>query len=324
MFKSLKFFAVAAGLVGAALVANVHAKDRDSSSSHNTGGSHHSDSPHHAGGIKPASASSRIKASHPSSSQGSGKVTGKSKPSTNSEKPAKVNSVKPVSKVSKVSDTSKIAKLDNGNQSAKQSQSSKGKNDVAAKKAQNYKNSTCKNQKSSKYCKPFCGCWPHDLCWNWGCCGLGCRDWGYCGGCYGCGYYDCYCYGYYVPEYASYCYTSPAVVAAPAADFTPVVGARQVRVVNPATNKAALSFVVGSQTYTFQAGESKVVDTTSGNELQFDRGNGDTARYTLTDGTYSFGATPNGWELYHGNPTTAATVATVVTSPFAEDAIVSE
>ena len=117
---------------------------------------------------------------------------------------------------------------------------------------------------------------------------------------------------------------SPAVVAAPVTNFTPVVGACQVTVVNPATNKAALSLVVGSQTYTLQAGESKVVDTTSGNELQFDRGNGDTVRYTLSEGTYSFGATPTGWELYHGNPTTTATAATVVTTLFADDAIVSE
>jgi len=258
-----------------------------------------------------------------SSSKGSGKVSNSSKPSITSQKPAKLNSFNPAKKpseVGKVSVTNKIAKSGKGNQSAKQNQSSEGKNNLTVNKNQNIKNSTCKSQESSKYCKPFCGCWPHDWCWNWGCCG----NWGYCGGYYGCGYYDCYCYGYYVPEYTSYCYTSTAVVAAPVDDFTPVVGARQVRVVNPAMNETALSFVVGSQTYTLQAGESKVVDTTSGNELQFDRGNGDTARYTLTDGTYSFGATPTGWELYHGNPTTTATAAIAVTTAFAEDAIVSE
>jgi len=322
MFNSLKSFAVAAGLVGAILVSNVQAKSHHSSS-----GSHHSSSSHHTGGSKNTSGANHIKASHPSSSKGSGKVSSSFKPSTTSQKPENLKSVKPVnkpSKVGKVSDSSKVAKLDNGNQSAKQNKSSKGKNDLAANKNQNFKNSTCKNQKSSKYCKPFCGCWPHDWCWNSGCCGFGCWDWDYCGGYYGYGYYDCCCSEYYVPEYTSYCYASPAVVAAPVADFTPVVGARQVRVINQVANETALSFVVGSQTYTLQAGESKVVDTTSGNELQFDRGNGDTARYTLTDGTYSFGATPTGWELYHGNPTTTATAATAVTTPFAEDAIVNE
>jgi hypothetical protein len=99
-------------------------------------------------------------------------------------------------------------------------------------------------------------------------------------------------------------------VTAPATEIAPADATRPITVLNPATNKAALSFVIGGQTYTLQAGESKDVDTTSGNEIQFDRGNGDTARYTVSDGIYTFGVTTNGWELYRGKLGSAAAGAT--------------
>ncbi|MGO8752291.1 MAG: hypothetical protein ACLQNE_40650 [Thermoguttaceae bacterium] len=88
-------------------------------------------------------------------------------------------------------------------------------------------------------------------------------------------------------------------------DASPAEATRAVTVINPATTGTALSFAVGCQNYTLQAGESRNIDTTSGSVIEFDRGTGNSAQYTLSDGPYTFGATTNGWELYRGNLTSA-------------------
>ncbi|MGA2255235.1 MAG: hypothetical protein ABSG53_11280 [Thermoguttaceae bacterium] len=277
MFKSFKSLVVVAGLVGAVLVSNVHAR-----------------------GFGGGGGSSHISAANSSATRGNRNF----KQSTNFQKSVQLSSVKPANtlgKLDNVSKTDKLVKLDKGNQF------SAGKDSFLASKSLNFKKSMY-----SKYCKSFWGYCPWGWCWDWGCYGSG---WGCYGGYYGCGYcgYDvCGC-DYYVPQYIASAYASPAIATAPVTETAPVT------VINPATSEAALSFAVGGQTYTLQAGESKDIDTASGNEIQFDRGNGDTARYTLSDGAYTFGAAQSGWELYRGNLTSTATGITAGTTMPAAD-----
>ena len=242
----------------------------------------------HARGFGGGGGGSHISGSNSSAGRSNGNI----KSSTSFQKPVQLNSGKPANTLSKLGD---VSKADKSLKLEKANQLSTGEKKIVASKSLNFK-----NPMYSKCCKSFWGCYPWGWCWDWGCYGYG---WGCCGGYYGCGYDVCCC-DYYLPPYMAGCYAPPAVAAVPATETAPVT------VINPATNDATLSFAVGGQIYTLQAGESKDVDTTSGNEIQFDRGNGDTARYSLSDGAYTFGATPSGWELYHGNLTSAATPAT--------------
>jgi hypothetical protein len=80
-----------------------------------------------------------------------------------------------------------------------------------------------------------------------------------------------------------------------------------VRIVNPADTAVTLSFNVAGQTYSLAAGKVQELSVPTGTVVTFDRGNkGENGRYTLSDGNYVFGATPNGWELYRLEETVAA------------------
>jgi hypothetical protein len=73
----------------------------------------------------------------------------------------------------------------------------------------------------------------------------------------------------------------------------------QIRLVNPAQNDVAWSFLLDEKVQTLAAGASK--DLQKKCALKFDRGDGKgEAEYTLVDGTYTFGpAAGGGWELSH-------------------------
>ena len=80
--------------------------------------------------------------------------------------------------------------------------------------------------------------------------------------------------------------------------------------VNPAETQTTLGFAVNGQAYTLEAGQSQDVQINSGAVIEFDRGSDNqTGRYTLTEGAYRFGSTPQGWELFRGDATSAPSVA---------------
>jgi hypothetical protein len=73
---------------------------------------------------------------------------------------------------------------------------------------------------------------------------------------------------------------------------------------NPAGNNATLSFSVNGQQFMLQPGFKQDLMGGAGTVVTFDRGGGlGTASYTLSGGTYTFTATPNGWELFRTAPT---------------------
>ncbi len=80
-----------------------------------------------------------------------------------------------------------------------------------------------------------------------------------------------------------------------------------VRFVNPADTTVTLSFRVAGQTYNLAAGQVQELSVAPNTVVEFDRGNhGASGRYTLDSGNYVFGASPDGWELYHMHDELAA------------------
>ena len=83
----------------------------------------------------------------------------------------------------------------------------------------------------------------------------------------------------------------------------PQPAASQVVIVNPAENQSTLAFSVDGQSYSLTAGNSQRLDATPGMTIEFDRGlAGDTARYSLTAGTYTFKFAEKGWDLISDSP----------------------
>ena len=183
MFNSLKVFAVAAGLVGAVLASNVHA--RGFGRGGNGGGG------------------SRIRSSNFSATQGNGN----SKRLLNPQKPMQLNSVKPAitpSKLGNFQTTNKLVSLGNGNQF------SKGKNINPNKSGAN-KGPNVKKQKYAKYSKWYFGYGP----WN------RLRDWGFWGDDgWDCGYDD-FCGDDCAPECSSCGSTPPAADGDPSGQDDP-------------------------------------------------------------------------------------------------------
>lgn len=89
-----------------------------------------------------------------------------------------------------------------------------------------------------------------------------------------------------------------AQAAAPAPEAT-----GPVRILNPASNEATLSFTVNGQRYTVPPGRHQDLPAAAGQVIEFDRG-GDRGptRYSLHGGLYTFTPTDQGWELYHTSP----------------------
>jgi hypothetical protein len=97
---------------------------------------------------------------------------------------------------------------------------------------------------------------------------------------------------------------SPVVVVRPPVVVRPVVVVNppacvpaSIRIVNPATTGATLSYTLNGQQFGLQPGSMEEVGTAS--VIEFDRGNRlGIARYTLDGGTYTFTAGSNGgWDL---------------------------
>jgi hypothetical protein len=97
---------------------------------------------------------------------------------------------------------------------------------------------------------------------------------------------------------------SPVVVVRPPVVVRPVVVANppvcvpaSIRIVNPATTGATLTYTLNGQQFGLQPGSMEEVGAAS--VIQFDRGNGlGVVRYTLDCGTYIFTAGSNGgWDL---------------------------
>ena len=81
---------------------------------------------------------------------------------------------------------------------------------------------------------------------------------------------------------------------------TPTPATPIAHIVNPAQTQTKLGYTINGQPYSLEPGQSQDVELSTNEVIEFDRGSGnDTARYTLSDGAYTFASTPQGWELYH-------------------------
>lgn len=81
-----------------------------------------------------------------------------------------------------------------------------------------------------------------------------------------------------------------------------------IKIVNPATNKVALSYTLNGNTYTIQPGYSQEIREDRAWVIEFSRGTDlEDAQYSLQSGVYTFTATDQGWELYRSEfPKTVA------------------
>jgi len=111
-------------------------------------------------------------------------------------------------------------------------------------------------------------------------------------------------YRYYYPRSYGYGVTygqgdlSAAVPANPLPGTG--VGTARVTVVNPPESTSALSFSLAGQVYTLEPSSRKEFRASQGSIVEFDRGGAfGRARYTVSDGIYTFTPTDRGWELYH-------------------------
>lgn len=90
-------------------------------------------------------------------------------------------------------------------------------------------------------------------------------------------------------------------VAAPANPPSAPPKKTSIKIVNPKTNTATLSYTLDGQVYQIKPGETQ--DLEYEYEIAFDRGNGGASvRYSLTKGVYTFTPTAEGtWELYNSD-----------------------
>ena len=80
---------------------------------------------------------------------------------------------------------------------------------------------------------------------------------------------------------------------------------RGVKIILPRDVGGSVSYLVdGLQSAEIQAGQEQLLSKKGSYEIRFSRGENDegrdfgNARYTLTEGTYRFAVTANGWDLY--------------------------
>jgi hypothetical protein len=112
-------------------------------------------------------------------------------------------------------------------------------------------------------------------------------------------------WNYYQPSYSSYAqpysYVQPSYSQA---SFSAPVYAPQpanITISNPTTNGIALSYMLDGQVFTMQPGQIQKLERTA--TIDFNRGGAfGNARYSLTDGVYTFTPSGIGWELYHRAP----------------------
>lgn len=99
--------------------------------------------------------------------------------------------------------------------------------------------------------------------------------------------------------------TSPAATATVRANAAPALRTGGVTIRNPAASGTPIAFVVDSRTEAELApGETMPLTEKNSYFLEFDRG-GDfgTSKRTLSEGTYEFVATENGWDLRRADDT---------------------
>lgn len=102
-----------------------------------------------------------------------------------------------------------------------------------------------------------------------------------------------YHYGYYRP-------VVPYVVQRPIIE-EPAFSGLPIKITNPATSGATLSYVLNGVTYSIPPGYSQDLVMDRSWVISFSRGETfGGARYGLEPGMYTFAHTDHGWELYHG------------------------
>ena len=83
-----------------------------------------------------------------------------------------------------------------------------------------------------------------------------------------------------------------------------------VRIVNPAETQSTLSFAINGRAYSLEAGKTQELELTANMVIEFDHGTENkTGRYVLSDGTYHFVPTPQGWDLHDANAIPVAPAA---------------
>jgi hypothetical protein len=88
-------------------------------------------------------------------------------------------------------------------------------------------------------------------------------------------------------------------VERPVVQNAPNFSGGPIRISNPATNQATLSYTLDGVAYTIAPGHSQDFREDRAWVIQFSRGaNLDQAQYGLQSGVYSFTSTDRGWELY--------------------------
>lgn len=118
-------------------------------------------------------------------------------------------------------------------------------------------------------------------------------------GMFGPGYYGSHFAGYYDygPAYASPSYGLPPANVLPAAPM-------RVAIENPLGNGVRIQFVIDGQAGSLEPGQRIEIGQLNPQVVEFDRGGQfGVARYGLAEGIYTFAATPQGIELYHGEYT---------------------
>jgi hypothetical protein len=94
-----------------------------------------------------------------------------------------------------------------------------------------------------------------------------------------------------------------------------------VKIVNPAATNATISFSIDGQSYSLPPGKTHLYSLRAGADspIEFGRGGGfGDARYTLNSGTYTFAATPKGWNLFQGEISPAkSSLAVKIVNPAA-------
>jgi hypothetical protein len=75
-----------------------------------------------------------------------------------------------------------------------------------------------------------------------------------------------------------------------------------IKIVNPAKNKATLSYTLDGNEFTIPPGYSQEIQEDRAWVIEFSRGDDlEDARYGLQTGVYTFARTKNGWELYRSD-----------------------
>ncbi|MHB1037472.1 MAG: hypothetical protein ACYC35_18805 [Pirellulales bacterium] len=109
------------------------------------------------------------------------------------------------------------------------------------------------------------------------------------------GYYPYYGYRYYGDAYLA---ERPILVNPLPSE---VFSGEPIRIVNPASSRATLSYSLNGIVYRIQPGESQDLREDRAWVIEFNRGgNFGPAQYRLRPGVYSFSFSDHGWELYAG------------------------